>query len=159
MPGEELSTTFGIATVASNVSKRCITDVHNIEVHGEHVYQVGQSGVLVHNSVDDCLAALRNGLTYQLVRGKSEAALSLKDDILEVIAPYVDDGFLALVDDIRTIAGKTDASQIVLRDVGFGFGTIEGKATALKELFGRIGTMTKTGDEILGEVYTITINL
>jgi hypothetical protein len=47
--GERLQATDGIATVASIAIVSTNVPVYNIEVHGEHVYQVGDLGVLVHN--------------------------------------------------------------------------------------------------------------
>ena len=38
------------STVLSSTLGRANTAVYNIEVHGEHVYQVGELGVLVHNA-------------------------------------------------------------------------------------------------------------
>ena len=48
--GERLQATDGIATVVSIAIVSTNVPVYNIEVHGEHVYQVGELGVLVHNS-------------------------------------------------------------------------------------------------------------
>jgi hypothetical protein len=48
--GERLQATDGIATVVSIAIVSANVPVYNIEVHGEHVYQVGEIGVLVHNT-------------------------------------------------------------------------------------------------------------
>ncbi len=32
--------------------------VYNIEVHGEHVYEIGEDGILVHNADDSCALGL-----------------------------------------------------------------------------------------------------
>ncbi|XZE18362.1 hypothetical protein SH449x_003652 [Pirellulaceae bacterium SH449] len=50
--GETLQAAGGIATVLSLALVTCSLPVYNIEVHGEHVYEVGELGLLVHN---DCL--------------------------------------------------------------------------------------------------------
>jgi hypothetical protein len=48
--GETLQASGGIATVLSLALVTCSVPVYNIEVHGEHVYQVGELGLLVHNT-------------------------------------------------------------------------------------------------------------
>ena len=50
-PGEEVWTAiFGIVAVESVTARPKSDRVYNLEVQGEHVYQVGESGVLVHNA-------------------------------------------------------------------------------------------------------------
>jgi hypothetical protein len=51
--GETLQGIDGPAIVLSVSLSRVTQPVYNIEVHGEHVYQVGELGVLVHNSCFD----------------------------------------------------------------------------------------------------------
>ena len=49
-PGEEVWTAiFGVVPVESVTVRPESDRVYNLEVQGEHVYQVGESGVLVHN--------------------------------------------------------------------------------------------------------------
>ena len=48
--GETLQASAGPAIVLSVSLSRVSQPVYNIEVHGEHVYQVGELGVLVHNT-------------------------------------------------------------------------------------------------------------
>ncbi|MFN7843074.1 MAG: polymorphic toxin-type HINT domain-containing protein [Pirellula sp.] len=48
--GETLQAADGIATVLSLALVTSSLPVYNIEVHGEHVYQVGELGLLVHNT-------------------------------------------------------------------------------------------------------------
>jgi hypothetical protein len=48
--GERLQGLDGLAVVLGVSLSRVSQAVYNIEVHGEHVYQVGELGVLVHNS-------------------------------------------------------------------------------------------------------------
>jgi hypothetical protein len=48
--GETLQGLDGLAVVLSVTLSRVTQPVYNIEVHGEHVYQVGELGVLVHNN-------------------------------------------------------------------------------------------------------------
>jgi hypothetical protein len=64
--GETLQGLDGLAVVLSVTLSRVSQPVYNIEVHGEHVYQVGELGLVVHNAciVDDVLnesaGAIRN---------------------------------------------------------------------------------------------------
>jgi len=51
--GEHVSTRKGIAEVVALAARSKSEPVLNIEVHGEHVYRVGDFGLLVHNN-DDC---------------------------------------------------------------------------------------------------------
>jgi hypothetical protein len=48
--GETLQASGGIATVLSLALVTCSLSVYNIEVHGEHLYQAGELGLLVHNT-------------------------------------------------------------------------------------------------------------
>jgi hypothetical protein len=48
--GEQLQAAGGVAVVLSLTLLRRSLPVYNIEVHGEHVYQVGELGLLVHNT-------------------------------------------------------------------------------------------------------------
>ena len=47
--GETLQGLDGLAVVLSVTLSRVSQPVYNIEVHGEHVYQVGELGLVVHN--------------------------------------------------------------------------------------------------------------
>ena len=48
----------GLAVVLSVTLSRVAAPVYNIEIHGEHVYQVGELGVVVHNTCADEFAGL-----------------------------------------------------------------------------------------------------
>jgi hypothetical protein len=48
--GETLQGLDGLAVVLSVSLSRVSQPVYNIEIHGEHVYQVGELGVVVHNA-------------------------------------------------------------------------------------------------------------
>jgi hypothetical protein len=50
--GECLQAAYGFATVVSVAIVNTSVPVYNIEVHGEHVYQVGELGLLVHNACE-----------------------------------------------------------------------------------------------------------
>ncbi len=55
--GETLQGLDGFVVVLSITLSRVSQPVYNFEVHGEHVYQVGEMGVLVHNACDPELLA------------------------------------------------------------------------------------------------------
>jgi hypothetical protein len=55
--GETLQGLDGLAVVLSVSLSRVSQPVYNIEVHGEHVYQVGELGLVVHNVCDPELLA------------------------------------------------------------------------------------------------------
>jgi hypothetical protein len=59
--GETLQGLDGLAVVLSVSLSRVSQPVYNIEVHGEHVYQVGELGVLVHNECPS-FASLKRAL-------------------------------------------------------------------------------------------------
>lgn len=53
--GEQLLASSCPATILTHRVFHHTAPVYNIEIHGEHVYQVGALGLLVHNAADDCL--------------------------------------------------------------------------------------------------------
>jgi len=57
--GEQLLAQAGPATVLCVTILNDPTAVYNIEVHGEHVYEVGELGVLVHNA-NECFRVMSN---------------------------------------------------------------------------------------------------
>ena len=63
-PGEHVDTLDGPVAVASVEQLESRADVHNIEVHGEHVYRITVDGVLVHNAGPSC--QLGNSLCDEL---------------------------------------------------------------------------------------------
>jgi hypothetical protein len=58
--GERLQAADGVATVVSIAIVSTNVPVYNIEVHGEHVYQVGELGLLVHNACNPLRDAMIN---------------------------------------------------------------------------------------------------
>ena len=70
-PGEHLRQADGsLTTVMAVIPCPGTHNVYNIEVHGEHVYQVGYLGVLVHNTCMDGVANFADelSLTAQAAR-------------------------------------------------------------------------------------------
>ena len=82
--GETLSSENGPATVLDVQVKHESTPVFNIEIHGEHVYQVGELGLLVHNTYSSlpwgnagarqAAKAIEAGETSILVGSRDEAS-------------------------------------------------------------------------------------
>jgi|GEM_PF-4638042 len=54
-PDEKVRTVDGIALVKSITPRELPEPVYNLEVQLEHVYRVGNAGVLVHNGTPECL--------------------------------------------------------------------------------------------------------
>jgi len=76
--GETLQCLNGLAVVLSVSLSRVSQPVYNIEAHGEHVYQVGELGLVVHNTCEVVLQI-----------GKSTAKLSAESGVLRVAEVYV----------------------------------------------------------------------
>jgi hypothetical protein len=83
--GETLQAVNGLATVLSVNVLHQSTPVYNFEVHGEHVYQVGELAVLVHNecayqAVDTAGNVIYVGITNNFLRRKAEHAVRFTID-------------------------------------------------------------------------------
>jgi hypothetical protein len=72
LEGECLQAADGIATVLSVAIVNTNVPVYNIEVHGEHVYQVGELGLLVHNSCPTAPVSGGRGLWNLTKEGASK---------------------------------------------------------------------------------------
>ena len=77
--GERLQASDGIAAVVSIAIVSTNVPVYNIEIHGEHVYQVGELGLLVHNdcvyqAVDAAGNVIYVGITKNFAVRKSQHA-------------------------------------------------------------------------------------
>jgi hypothetical protein len=53
-PGDSLKSLNGLRHITNRHLERTTERVYNIEVDGDHVYRVGESGLLVHNVSDPC---------------------------------------------------------------------------------------------------------
>ena len=77
--GETLQGLDGLAVVLIVSLSRVSQPVYNIQVHGVHVYQVGELGVVVHN-VLDCVGWVRSSLVQGervLLKGRGRELLSI----------------------------------------------------------------------------------
>ena len=75
--GETLQGLDGLAVVLWVTLSRVTQPVYNIEVHGEHVYQVGELGVVVHNECHHIVSHFPNH-----TRGWSQAWSQMGQRIL-----------------------------------------------------------------------------
>jgi len=73
-PGERVDTLGGPVAVANVERLESRADVHNIEVHGEHVFRVTADGVLVHNAGPVCGTGERAALSELLEAGSLRIA-------------------------------------------------------------------------------------
>ncbi len=73
--GERLFTANGIANIVSISIERFGAPVYNIEVHGEHVYEVGYAGILVHNA-SSISGASNNAANFARYKDELRAAMS-----------------------------------------------------------------------------------
>jgi hypothetical protein len=112
--GERLQAANGIATVVSIVIVSTNVPVYNIEVHGEHVYQVGELGLLVHNACEG---------VYEFVTTGGEIYIGQSKNIARRLKQHIK-------------SGKLDQLQAVTVQI------VEGGKTA-RELFelGRINAL------------------
>ena len=60
--GEQVYSNDGPLSLVARTSRNQPTDVYNIEVDCEHVYQVGNAGILVHNQCAEVIEALQSGV-------------------------------------------------------------------------------------------------
>jgi len=85
--GETLQVAAGLATVISVSLASSARPVYNIEVHGEHVYEVGEVGVLVHNVYPDAVTMRRimeHPRADALLRGIKEINRTFVDELDEL---------------------------------------------------------------------------
>ena len=121
--GERLQAADGFAMVVSVAIVNTSVPVYNIEVHGEHVYQVGELSTLVHNS--DLVCRIGGGKVDNLLMSAAEEGLT-PPGISVILANSADEAALAmrnafphakaLIKKSSTI-GSTTAEQI--RDAGY----------------------------------------
>jgi hypothetical protein len=107
--GETLQAANGLATVLSVVVLHQCTPVYNFEVHGEHVYQVGELGLLVHNT----LACVGIGKAGELAAGVTAA----KTGIRSVLNPgrwrFPDDlSIPGILKEVKNVKSQGLTSQI-----------------------------------------------
>jgi hypothetical protein len=119
-PGEQLLGAAGLAAVKSIALHSRSKSVYNLEVHGEHVYEVGNASILVHNSgPDDCLKAV-NALVPKGGGKLIDAALDSTGKVhgilpkLQDLAWYSRDDLEALLPQLRSSVQKRIETTVKL---------------------------------------------
>ena len=113
--GETLQGLDGLAVVLSVTLSRVTHPVYNIEVHGEHVYQVGELGVVVHNTCEGIYV-------FMTTTGKTYVGQSV--DVARRLAEHVNAGRLASAATatiINVTGGKMSreiAEQMLINSLG-----------------------------------------
>ena len=102
-PGEQVDTLAGPVAVANVERLESRVDVHNIEVHGEHVFRVTADGVLVHNACPNPGGRLGDTAT----RAKTS----------EVIQDLLSRGFLQINTEVRFPPGAGGSGRTRFADV------------------------------------------
>ena len=100
--GETLQGLDGLAVVLSVSLSRVSQPVYNIEIHGEHVYQVGELGVVVHNACPTNIGV-----------ASSKAARQVPPGVRTLTGHYVDDlsrvqPWRAHYDEFGRLVARTD---------------------------------------------------
>ena len=109
--GELLQSEFGPIAVTKRRVHNKPTAVYNIEVHGEHVYQIGELGLLVHNACN--IAANRaTGLAGEAAAGITAA----KKGIASVLKPgtlrFPDELTGSVLREVKNVAYQHLSTQI-----------------------------------------------
>ena len=113
--GETLQGLDGLAVVLGVSLSRVSQPVYNIEVHGEHVYQVGELGLVVHNTCEGIYV-------FMTTTGKTYVGQSV--DVARRLAEHVNAGRLASAATatiINVTGGKMSreiAEQMLINSLG-----------------------------------------
>lgn len=102
--GETLQGLDGFVVVLSITLSRVSQPVYNFEVHGEHVYQVGEMGVLVHNACDPELLAGRGAGSFDDIT--KSVMYHFREHAAEVRAPDIDDYMRKAVQAMESRRGR-----------------------------------------------------
>jgi hypothetical protein len=124
--------------------------VYNIEVHGEHVYEIGEDGILVHNANDSCALGL------SLAGGSAKKAATMRAKGLQAAHIVPNPGWtsgkpLKLIAKLRKAKAALVKAGIDPNDARNGFWAKRGhKGThrnkALNEIADRILKASKDGN-------------
>jgi hypothetical protein len=143
--GETLQGLDGLAVVLSVSLSRVSQPVYNIEIHGEHVYQVGELGLVVHN--------VKGGQAFKApIRGLTLKPKLLQKDLDHIIARHwATSGARAAGKLLDGTTGKNllDMVNATVRS-GASRANTKGRAGTIFELdFGR-----QIGTDIAGKIAT-----
>jgi len=131
--GERLQGLDGLAVVLSVTLSPVSQPVYNIEVHGEHVYQVGELGLVVHNacsstSGNNAAAALGQKMHRMYKAGLADGTHTFKEYIIKGTRKKID--FLDIENGIIYELKPNNTNAIAK-----GFRQASGYAEELKKLF------------------------
>jgi hypothetical protein len=104
--GETLKGLDGLAVVLGVSLSRVSQPVYNIEVHGEHVYQVGELGVLVHNTCEG---------VYEFVTTAGEIYIGQSKNIARRLKQHIKSGKLDQLQavTVQVVEGGKTARELV----------------------------------------------
>jgi hypothetical protein len=139
--GESLQASFGMATALSLAVVACSITVYNIEVQGEHVYQVGEMGVVVHNACDVVLENGESAIGFMTNSGQ----------LLGKISKSIQGGHKALADTIPNASSLCNGGQ------AFGF-TVCKSSQGTKTVFGS-GSFQHISGAIPPHLKSLILNL
>jgi hypothetical protein len=104
--GETLQGLDGLAVVLGVSLSRVTQPVYNIEVHGEHVYQVGELGVVVHNACEG---------VYEFVTTAGEIYIGQSKNIARRLKQHIKSGKLDQLQavTVQVVEGGKTARELV----------------------------------------------
>jgi hypothetical protein len=137
--GETLQGLDGLAFVLSVTLSRVSQPVYNIEVHGEHVYQVGELGVLVHNecvyrAFDAAGNVIYTGITKSFPRRHAEHARQKGIRIIELVGDLT-----------RDAARGVEQALIEIHRLGKDGGTLTNKINSIAATNPKYKDLTEQG--------------
>ena len=144
--GERLQGLDGLAVVLSVSLSRVSQPVYNIEVHGEHVYQVGELGLLVHNecvyrAFDAAGNVIYTGMTKSFPRRYAEHAREKGIRIVELVGDLT-----------RDAARGVEQALIDIHKSGKDGGTLTNKINSIATTNPKYKDLTEQGLKILKQL-------
>jgi hypothetical protein len=144
--GETLQGLDGLAVVLSVSLSRVSQPVYNIEVHGEHVYQVGELGLVVHNecvyrAFDAAGNVIYTGMTKSFPRRYAEHARRTGIEIVELVGDLT-----------RDAARGVEQALIDVHKLGKDGGTLTNKINSIATTNLKYKDLTEQGLKILKQL-------
>ncbi len=144
--GETLQGLDGLAVVLSVTLSRVTHPVYNIEVHGEHVYQVGELGLVVHNecvyrAFDAAGNVIYTGMTKSFPRRFAEHAREKGIEIVELVGDLT-----------RDAARGVEQALIDIHKLGKDGGTLTNKINSIAKTNPKYKDLTDEGLRILKQL-------
>jgi hypothetical protein len=144
--GETLQGLDGLAVVLGVSLSRVSQPVYNIEVHGEHVYQVGELGLVVHNecvyrAFDAAGNVIYTGMTKSFPRRYAEHARRRGIEIVELVGDLT-----------RDAARGVEQALIDVHKLGKDGGTLINKINSIATTNPKYKDLTEQGLKILKQL-------